>query len=108
MNVVTADRGFVDAGPEREPTELDAQVLAEEIATSWGLSHADMLGPLRTRPRPAARAELYRRLHAAPFGWSYCRIARFVGRSHPTILNAVNPELRAKKAAYGKLRWAAR
>jgi chromosomal replication initiation ATPase DnaA len=99
------DRPFVDPLEDAERfdpyvEQLAALALARLIAERRGVAFED-LQPSGTRKRGrmgdrrhAALAELCAALRALPYGWSYPKIGRFVGRHHTTIMHA----LRAKRA----------
>lgn len=61
--------------------------VADQIATVYGLTRAELLGKCRDAIHVEARVALYRKLREAR--WSYPMIGDFVGRHHTTIMYAL-------------------
>ena len=66
-----------------------AKAIAREALTPHGMTWTDAMGPSRTLPYTAARADVYKALRK--HGWSLKKIGLFCGRDHTTILNAIHP-----------------
>jgi len=109
-----SDREFTPAELARTVGEsldpFNPREAAERIARAWGLNLEELFdkGPhSRERPKPQARAALYRVLRAR--GWSLTAIGRFVGgRDHTTVLNVLGSEERRLARAKWKKAWHAR
>lgn len=81
--------------PEPEPlafqyTMSAARRIAQAALVPHGMTWTDAMGPSRTVPYTAARADVYKALRK--HGWSLKKIAIFCGRDHTTIMNALHPK----------------
>lgn len=81
-----------------KPASITAEQIEREVAVAHGLTVAVLRSRLRYGPICRARADLYRRLRAAPMRWSYPMIGKYIGRDHTTIMYA----LRAKPSRLPK------
>jgi chromosomal replication initiation ATPase DnaA len=65
----------------------DLAAIIDTAAGMHGLSRETLLGRSRKRPAPEARAVAYAEL--VDRGWGPTQIGRVFGRSHATVLNAL-------------------
>jgi len=72
-----------------------ARRIAQTALVPHGMTWTDAMGPSRTAPYIAARADVYKALRK--HGWSLTKIAIFCGRDHTTIMNALHPKKERKK-----------
>jgi len=72
-----------------------ARRIAQTALSPHGMTWTDAMGPSRTLPYTAARADVYKALRK--HGWSLKKIAIFCGRDHTTIMNALQPKKERKK-----------
>jgi hypothetical protein len=85
--------------PELPPASFQytmsaARRIAQAALVPHGMTWTDAMGPSRTLPYTAARADVYKALRK--HGWSLTKIAIFCGRDHTTIMNALQPKDRKK------------
>ena len=72
-----------------------AKRIAQAALVPHGMTWTDAMGPSRTLPYTAARADVYKALRK--HGWSLKKIAIYCGRDHTTIMNALHPKKERKK-----------
>ena len=82
-------------GPAFRFTPSAAKRIAQAALVPHGMTWTDAMGPSRTVPYTAARADVYKALRK--HGWSLKKIAIFCGRDHTTIMNALHPKKERKK-----------
>lgn len=71
-----------------------ARRIAQAALVPHGMTWTDAMGPSRTLPYTAARADVYKALRK--HGWSLKKIAIYCNRDHTTIMNALQPKDRKK------------
>ena len=86
--------------PELPPASFQytmsaARRIAQAALVPHGMIWTDAMGPSRTLPYTAARADVYKALRK--HGWSLMKIGIFCGRDHTTIMNALHPKKDRKK-----------
>ena len=86
--------------PELPPASFQytmsaARRIAQAALVPHGMTWTDAMGPSRTLPYTAARADVYKALRK--HGWSLKKIAIFCGRDHTTIMNALHPKKERNK-----------
>tara|TARA_R110000868_G_scaffold84250_3_gene237604 strand:- start:144 stop:551 length:408 start_codon:yes stop_codon:yes gene_type:complete len=86
--------------PELPPASFQytmsaAKRIAQAALVPHGMTWTEAMGPSRTLPYTAARADVYKALRK--HGWSLKKIAIYCGRDHTTIMNALQPKKERKK-----------